>query len=77
MAEKFRALTGLSFQDDSGKEATLERGDEVPAYLVKRAPWLLEDRGAASANVESIGADPQPAAAAPVNSPADAQGDKE
>jgi hypothetical protein len=76
MADKYRALTGLSFPDANGKPVTLERGDEVPGYVVARAPWLLEDRGAASANVESIGADPQPGAQA-INSPAADQGDKE
>jgi hypothetical protein len=60
MAEKYRALTGLSFPDQAGKPVTLERGDEVPAYLVERSPWLLEERGAVPANVESIGDEATP-----------------
>ena len=40
---KYIAHTGISYPLQSGPgEGRAETGDELPVYVIKRAPWLVE-----------------------------------
>lgn len=58
MAETYIANTGINYlRQTGGGEGRAEPGDIVPAYVVKRSPWLLA-QGLVTATADA----PQPAA---------------
>lgn len=42
MGLKYTAAVGINYPGKDGKSIRVEAGEAVPASVVKRSPWLLE-----------------------------------